>query len=246
MVCLTNEAKARVLALISVIPKKLCAVYQYLELPNALSWPAPSRSGSMGCLYFMVKIKPTGPISSSWTGQASIKVNTLAAFVWPPSPPIQVYCTVYTATSVARVSAHSAGAYTATLLVMVNVIKGGGRAPLTLTSQGKFYPHDWMYARKQRLQLCVLCVAHPRGNIVKEDPKSFLLSSYLGPAPLATAADTGTMAPPFILSYSYSWYMFAFTCQPGEQGWTKLYNSKTNVVFFPFTVPCIHAISLIQ
>jgi hypothetical protein len=33
-------------------------------------------------------------------------------------------------------------AYTATLLVMVNVIKGGGRAPPTLTSPGKFYPHD--------------------------------------------------------------------------------------------------------
>jgi hypothetical protein len=37
------------------------------------------------------------------------------------------------------VSAHSAGAYTATLLVMVNVIKGGGRASPTLTSQGTFY-----------------------------------------------------------------------------------------------------------
>jgi hypothetical protein len=34
------------------------------------------------------------------------------------------------------VSAHSAGAYTATLLVMVNVVKGGGRAPPTLTSLG--------------------------------------------------------------------------------------------------------------
>jgi hypothetical protein len=32
------------------------------------------------------------------------------------------------------VSAHSAGAYTATLLVMVNVKIGGGRAPPTLTS----------------------------------------------------------------------------------------------------------------
>ncbi len=53
------------------------------------------------------------------------------------------------------VCAYSAGAYTATLLVKVNVIKGGGPAPPTLTSQGKFYPHDWMYARK--LQLCVLC-----------------------------------------------------------------------------------------
>ncbi len=27
----------------------------------------------------------------------------------------------------------------------------------TLTSQDWFYPHHWMYARKQRLQLCVLC-----------------------------------------------------------------------------------------
>ncbi len=51
------------------------------------------------------------------------------------------------------VSAHSAGAYTATLLVMVNVKRGGWRAPPTLTSQGRFYPHHWMSARKQRLQL---------------------------------------------------------------------------------------------
>jgi hypothetical protein len=34
------------------------------------------------------------------------------------------------------VSAHSAGAYTATLLVMVNVMKGDGRAAPTLTSLG--------------------------------------------------------------------------------------------------------------
>jgi hypothetical protein len=34
------------------------------------------------------------------------------------------------------VSAHSAGPYTAALLVMVNVMKGGGRAPPTLTSLG--------------------------------------------------------------------------------------------------------------
>ncbi len=34
------------------------------------------------------------------------------------------------------VSAHSAGTYTATLLVMVSVVKGGGPAPPTLTSLG--------------------------------------------------------------------------------------------------------------
>jgi len=36
-------------------------------------------------------------------------------------------------------------------------MRGGGRAPPTLTSQGQFYPHHWMYVRKQQLQLCVLC-----------------------------------------------------------------------------------------
>jgi hypothetical protein len=40
--------------------------------------------------------------------------------------------------------------------------------------------------------------------------------------------------------------MFAFNCQQGKQGWTKSYDSKTNAVFFPFIVPCRHAISLIQ
>ncbi len=36
------------------------------------------------------------------------------------------------------VSAHSAGAYTATLMVMVSVMTGGGLAPPTLTSQANF------------------------------------------------------------------------------------------------------------
>jgi hypothetical protein len=36
------------------------------------------------------------------------------------------------------VSGHSADAYTATLLVMVNVMRGGGRAPPTLTSRANF------------------------------------------------------------------------------------------------------------
>ncbi len=36
-------------------------------------------------------------------------------------------------------------------------MRGGGRAPPTLTSQDRFYPHHWMYARKQQSQLCVLC-----------------------------------------------------------------------------------------
>jgi hypothetical protein len=46
-------------------------------------------------------------------------------------------------------------------LVMVILMKGGGRAPPTVTSPGQFYPHDWMYARKQPLLLCVLCATDP-------------------------------------------------------------------------------------
>ncbi len=53
------------------------------------------------------------------------------------------------------VSALSAGAYPATLYVMVNIVKGGGRAPPTLTSLGKFFHHDGLYARKRPLQLCL-------------------------------------------------------------------------------------------
>jgi hypothetical protein len=36
------------------------------------------------------------------------------------------------------VSAHSAGAYTATLLVMVNVMRGGGRAPPPSPARANF------------------------------------------------------------------------------------------------------------
>jgi hypothetical protein len=42
--------------------------------------------------------------------------------------------------------AHSAVAYTATLYhMMVKIMKGGGRAPPTLTSLGKFFHHDGMH-----------------------------------------------------------------------------------------------------
>ncbi len=139
----------------------------------------------------MVKIKATGPLSSSWAGQDANQ-GQHSSFLPHMSVPFSSNTGVlYTATSAAHRT-------------------------------------------------------HDIQEEVKEDPKSFLLSSYLDPAPLATTADTATMAPPFILSYSYSWYMFAFTSQQGEQGWTISYDSKTNAVFFPFIVPCLHAISLIQ
>jgi hypothetical protein len=52
------------------------------------------------------------------------------------------------------VSALSAGAYTATLYVIVNKMKGGGCASPTLTSLGSFFHNDGMYARKRPLPLC--------------------------------------------------------------------------------------------
>jgi hypothetical protein len=67
-----------------------------------------------------------------------------------------------------------------------------------------FLPHPLLQPRCTVLShLCVTKNTwHPRGNIVKKDAKSLLLSSYLGPGPLATSADTATIAPPFILPYS--------------------------------------------
>jgi hypothetical protein len=52
----------------------------------------------------------------------------------------RILSTSFTSVSIFSVwvSAHSAGEYTVTLLVMVIVVKGGGRAPPTLTSQANF------------------------------------------------------------------------------------------------------------
>ncbi len=47
---------------------------------------------------------------------------------------------------------------TATLSVIVNIVKGGGRAPPTITSLGQFFHHDGMCARKRPLPLCVYSV----------------------------------------------------------------------------------------
>ncbi len=51
--------------------------------------------------------------------------------------------------------------YTATFYMMVNRVKGGGRATSTLTSQGWFFHHDGMYARNRSLPLCVYSVGKP-------------------------------------------------------------------------------------
>ncbi len=61
------------------------------------------------------------------------------------------------------VSVLSAGAYTATLDVMVNIVKGGGRVPKpspgkVLAKLGKFVHRNGTYARKRALSLCVYSV----------------------------------------------------------------------------------------
>ncbi len=38
---------------------------------------------------------------------------------------------------------------------MVNVVKGGGRAPPTVTNLSQFFHHNGMYAKKRPLPLCV-------------------------------------------------------------------------------------------
>ncbi len=141
---LPMRPKTRVLALISVIPKLLCAVYQQLELPKCSQLTSYFQVRQQGLPFptpIMVKIKPTGPLSSTWAGQDAS----------------QGQHSKLPASFVCRVHSHLCGTQ-----------------------------NTW----------------HPRANLVKEDPKSFLRSSYLSPAPLATTANTATMTPPFILSYS--------------------------------------------
>jgi hypothetical protein len=77
-----------------------------------------------------------GKISPGWWGWG---VHAHALSLHLPSP-VKLQCTLqlsgrpqttylYKRWNRVSVSAYSAGAYTATLLVMVNVMKGGGRAP---------------------------------------------------------------------------------------------------------------------
>ena len=71
---LPRRPKTRVLALICVMSKLQCAVCQQLELPDARSWAAPTRQlGLPFPASIMVKITPTGPLSSSQAGQDAIQ-----------------------------------------------------------------------------------------------------------------------------------------------------------------------------
>ncbi len=94
-----------------------------------------------------------------------------------------------------------------------------------------------------------LCVTrntwHPRGNIVKEDAKSFLQSSYLGPAPLATTADTAQWH-----SLSFSLTHRAGTGLPfllarGTRV-DQIIRQQNKCGFLPISCSIIHAISFIQ
>ncbi len=58
-----------------------------------------------------------------------------------------------------------------------------------------------------------------------EDAQSFLLSSYLGPAPLATTADTATMAPS-LLSYPVHGTCSPMLASKGGEGGPKSYDNR--------------------
>ncbi len=73
------------------------------------------------------------------------------------------------------VSAHSAGAYTATLYVMVTIVKWGGCASPTLTSLGKFLHHDGIYARARPFQLCVYSVGVPLALFLRKALNLYIL-----------------------------------------------------------------------
>jgi hypothetical protein len=60
------------------------------------------------------------------------------------------------------VSAHSAGAYTAALLVMVNVMRGGGRAPPTHTARTNFTLMTECTPESSVATLCTLWGVHTR------------------------------------------------------------------------------------
>ncbi len=186
--------KARVLALISVIPKLICAgiakcsqlTSSFQVRQHGLPFPAA----------IMVKIKPTRPLSSSWAGQDANQGEHSSFLPHLPVPPLLQYrCTVQCTQPPPWHTEH--------MTSKREHSKGRSQIFLAVISIGSCPPrhHSWC--------------------------------SYNGsPLSFSLTHRAGTCLP--------------FTCQQGEQGWTKPNDSKTNVVFFPFIVPCIHAISLIE
>jgi len=64
----------------------------------------------------------------------------------------------------------------------VNRLKGGGRAPPTLTSQGWFFHHDGMYAKNRQSPLCVYSVdlgTTSTKKVIKEQPPARNLSAVV-------------------------------------------------------------------
>jgi hypothetical protein len=95
---LPMRPKARVLALISVMPKLISSVYQQLDcqmhtaeqlLPVQAAWVAlPSAH--------QVKITPTGPLPSSWAGQDANQGQHSSLICLSPLPPLNtgvLHCT---------------------------------------------------------------------------------------------------------------------------------------------------------
>jgi hypothetical protein len=82
------------------------------------------------------------------------------------------------------VSAQSAGAYTATLLVMVNIIRGGGRAPPTLTSQGPILPSSLNLRQKADVTtLCTLWEYQNGMEWMKKLVKYWPVKQTMSPSP---------------------------------------------------------------
>ncbi len=125
------------------------------QTPPWRRWRAPSPSCSAG-----------GSRPALWQLTAShgviyysqmIKLQAREGMILPQS----IYCRVEMKTG--SVSALSAGAFTASLYVMVIGWKGG--APPTPTGLGWFFHHDGMYDRNRQSPLCVYSVVTTYYNL---------------------------------------------------------------------------------
>ncbi len=63
------------------------------------------------------------------------------------------------------------------------MVKGGGRAPPTLTRLGEFFHHDGMYARKWPLPLCVFSAVLTCFTVSHKGPRSKAKASCPRKAP---------------------------------------------------------------
>jgi hypothetical protein len=136
------------------------------------------------------------------------------------------------------VFALSAGAYTTTLYVMVDIVKGGGRAPQpSPMAAGKFFHHEGIYARKWPLPLCVGVAVNllicERGAVAVHARHSLMISLHNSAIPLEW--EVQIRRKPIVFSLIYSLGERHAEGEMGEEARSRIHEHTISLRFLGIT-----------